>query len=134
MNTTQFVAFLRKLADAAERDPSGFSEWVGKSAAPSKLPPVKKSAKGQRPSGSDPALVARALEDLQRSESREQGFDILKNLSLSRRELEAVAKARSIHVARDDNLARLEEKLVEHIIGSRLNSLAIRGTPPDSNK
>jgi hypothetical protein len=54
------------------------------------------------------------LDELMKSATREAASDILDKLDLTRKEL-------------DDNVKRIKEKLIEAIVGSRLNSLAIRG-------
>jgi hypothetical protein len=60
--------------------------------------------------------------------NREAGASLLRELSLSKRELLDLARHRSLHIMKDDSLRRIEEKLVEAVIGSKLNSLAIRGS------
>ena len=54
-------------------------------------------------------------------------MQILEKLDFTRRDLEAMARDRNVHVTKDDNVRRIKEKLVEVIVGSRLNSAAIRG-------
>lgn len=82
----------------------------------------------RRPLKSDHLSSVEVLERLQRAASREEGQGILAELRLTRRELVAVAHERSVHITKQDSVSRIEEKLVEAIIGSRLNSQAIRGT------
>jgi polynucleotide 5'-kinase involved in rRNA processing len=67
------------------------------------------------------------LENLSRSLSREEGAHLLDRVDLNRKELEKLARLRNIHVTKYDNIAKIKEKLVEVIIGSRLSSRAIRG-------
>jgi hypothetical protein len=64
---------------------------------------------------------------LQQARTRDEGTSILVDLNLTKRELVAIARARSVHITKEDNIRRIEEKLVEALIGSRLNSQAIRG-------
>ena len=68
------------------------------------------------------------IDDLQRSTTREEAASLLGSFKLSRRQLTDLARVRSVHVTKDDNIARIEEKLIEAVVGSRLNSEAIRGT------
>jgi hypothetical protein len=75
----------------------------------------------------DQFKIEKVFLDLRRSENRDAGARILDTAGLSRKELELIARNRSIHVTKDDNIPRIKEKLVESIIGSRLNSRAIRG-------
>lgn len=67
------------------------------------------------------------LDRLRNAIDRSDGEVILRDLNLSRRELLDLAHSRSIHIAKEDNVRKIEEKLVESIIGSKLNSKAIRG-------
>jgi hypothetical protein len=68
------------------------------------------------------------LNRLQTSPDREAGSQLLRELRLSKRDLLDLARDRSVHITKEDSLRRIEEKLVEAIIGSKLNSQAIRGT------
>lgn len=67
------------------------------------------------------------LNRLQTAPDREAGAMLLRELSLSKRDLLELARTRSVHITKEDSLRRIEEKLVEAIIGSKLNSQAIRG-------
>jgi hypothetical protein len=73
-----------------------------------------------------------ALEELlvQLSEmsKRTAGSRLLDESNLSRKQLEALARLRNVHVTKDDNVAKIKEKLIEAIIGARLSSRAIRGS------
>ena len=75
----------------------------------------------------DQFKIERVFLDLRRSENRDAGARILDTAGLNRKELELIARNHSIHVTKDDNIPRIKEKLVESIIGSRLNTNAIRG-------
>lgn len=71
------------------------------------------------------------FDDIQRNlsaaESTEAGFKILDKVRLSRAELEKMARSLDLPVMKQDSVGRLEEKIVEALIGSRLNSRAVRG-------
>lgn len=92
--------------------------------------------KSARSSGSQPSRkvkistseVEYLLDQLNKSQTREAAFELLERMNLTRNELIAVARPRNVHVTKDDDVRRIKEKLVEAAIGSRLNSLAIRGT------
>jgi hypothetical protein len=71
--------------------------------------------------------LEKVLGELSQMSTRAAGAELLDGLELSRKELEALAKLRKIHVMKDDNVARIKEKIVEVVIGARLNSRAIRG-------
>lgn len=65
---------------------------------------------------------------IEKAANRADGEQILREASLNKRDLTYLARSRSVHVTKEDNVARIEEKLVEALIGSRLSSDAIRGT------
>jgi hypothetical protein len=75
----------------------------------------------------DESEIKKILLNLENARSRQDGSDILEEHSLSRVELMRLAKLRNIHVTKSDNVERINEKLVEAIIGARLGSIAIRG-------
>ena len=85
-----------------------------------------------RPSISDGELqnVFTRLADL---ESREAGIELLKVRIPTRKLLEAFARRIDMPVRKDDNIDRMRERIVDQTIGSRLNSLAIRGGSKDGN-
>jgi hypothetical protein len=60
-------------------------------------------------------------------QSTEAGFEILDEARLTRAELERMARSLDLPVMKQDSIRRLEEKLIEALIGSRLNSRAVRG-------
>jgi hypothetical protein len=70
---------------------------------------------------------ARLLDDLRAVESTEAGFTILREAELTRSELERLSRSLDLPVTKQDSAGHLEEKVVEALIGSRLNSRAIRG-------
>ncbi|MDC7785322.1 hypothetical protein PQJ75_21240 [Rhodoplanes sp. TEM] len=65
--------------------------------------------------------------ELNVAESTEEGFRILRNFQLTRFELERIARKLEIAVMKQDTVLRLEEKIIEALVGSRLNSRAVRG-------
>ena len=60
--------------------------------------------------------------------SRDAARELLSSLSPTRRVLIEAAKLREVHVARHDTVASISEKLVENVVGSRLDSARIRGS------
>lgn len=76
----------------------------------------------------DPVALEQVLGQLSALTTRASGGELLERLELSRKELEALAKLRSIHVTKNDDLPRIKEKLIEGTIGARLSSRAIRGS------
>jgi hypothetical protein len=67
------------------------------------------------------------LRKLSEFSTRQEGLEFIGQMDLRRKELEMLAKLRSIHVTKEDTVERIREKLVEALIGARLNSQAIRG-------
>lgn len=70
---------------------------------------------------------ARLRDDLRAVESTEAGFTILREAQLTRSDLERLSRSLDLPVTKNDSVGRLEEKVIEALIGSRLNSRAIRG-------
>jgi hypothetical protein len=65
--------------------------------------------------------------ELAKQPSRESARDLLISLAPSRRVLVEAAKIREVHVAKEDTISTISEKLVENVVGSRLDSARIRG-------
>ena len=68
------------------------------------------------------------LDELRGSESRVDGERLLGSLALTRRELEAAARLLDVRVSKEDDSARLREKIIQASVGARLGSRAVRGT------
>jgi hypothetical protein len=66
-------------------------------------------------------------DDLSAATSTDAGAAILHDAQLSRSELERLARLLDLPVMKQDSVGRLEEKVIEALIGSRLNSRAVRG-------
>jgi hypothetical protein len=114
---------LRQLAEVIERNPAALEKFLSSVSSP----PGKTAGFAKLPAYSDAERVGEILSDLQTATSRDEAARILRLFNLTRRELVELARARSVHVRKEDNVSRIEEKLIESIIGARLNSLAIRG-------
>jgi hypothetical protein len=63
---------------------------------------------------------------MQRAQTREEGGHILEAASMTRAELEKVARHLNLPILTQDKIERLREKILEATVGSRLNSAAIR--------
>lgn len=74
-----------------------------------------------------PLDVPGLAEALQSLNSRDEGFSLIGANSLTRRELEQLARLLKTPVLKTDNMERLTQKVIESSIGARLNSAAIRG-------
>lgn len=127
-----FARLLRRMAELIEAmDDTEFEDFLGdiRSARPTpKSAGSRRTPRQEPPAKSDSYTSREIVNRLQEADTREEGALILEQLHLTRRELVAVAHARSVHVTKEDNISRIEQKLIEAIIGSRLNSQAIRGT------
>jgi hypothetical protein len=113
---------LRQVADIIESMDAGEFQHFLASGKP------VRTAKASASKKIDERRIEEIVSRLQIARTREEGTSLLERQNLSRRELVAVANAQSVHVTTNDNIFRIIEKLVEAIIGSRLNSLAIRGS------
>jgi hypothetical protein len=130
MQRSALARILRKIANAIEQ--SNVADWndfdieLKQSKSHSKLP---RGYETQSTTNADirPKEVEDLLELLAKAPTREAASEILEKLDFTRKELVALARPRSVHVTKDDNVQRIKEKLIEAIVGSRLNSLAIRG-------
>jgi hypothetical protein len=127
----QFAHLLRRLAKLIEQ--RGFDEveqvllaLEGSTSMPARS---RETSTQRRPAGAKSSLgTDEIMRRLAEAPNREAGASLLRELSLSKRELLDLARHRSLHIMKDDSLRRIEEKLVEAVIGSKLNSLAIRGS------
>jgi len=59
--------------------------------------------------------------------TRDDGAKILELEARNRRQLSEIARAADVYVTKEDPVGLIQEKIVEALIGARLNSLAIRG-------
>jgi hypothetical protein len=71
-------------------------------------------------------VINSVAQKLQTLASTDAGYRSLQEASLSRRELEALARSIDLPVRKDIRAADLEDLIVNVTIGGRLNSLAIR--------
>ncbi|WHA41921.1 hypothetical protein [Agrobacterium larrymoorei] len=155
-NSTKLADFLRKIADAIEPlDAPSLDAFLRQNSVPiasdvgkndresakasgglSKKTPKAKTAgrvqtkrkKSQSPPSKGLEELRNILSELQNANARDVGTRVLKNHKLIKADLIALAKLADVHIMKNDTVSRLEEKLVETLIGSRLNSQAIRGT------
>lgn len=59
--------------------------------------------------------------------SRDEGRNLLDRAKLTKKELERLARLMDLPVLREDDAEKLRQRILEHSIGARLNSQAIRG-------
>jgi hypothetical protein len=132
MQRALVVRILREMADAIEKQDNDVLNRLilalkldsdsRKTKTPRKATPVR-----SRLSQSNPMLLALLLRDLQEAPNRDAGSEILERSKLNRQELTDLARLTNVHVSKDNDVPKIKEKLIESIIGSRLNSRAIRG-------
>jgi hypothetical protein len=129
MKGKQLAHFLRAIAQAVENaDDSQIDNLIASlSRLTSNERTTKPSSKPPR-QDVDEASLQETLERIGMLSSREEGLKLLEQLDFKRKDLLALAKHRDVHTSKDDSVLRLREKLVERLIGARLNSQAIRGT------
>jgi len=124
--------FLRQIAAIVEEmDSEQLVQFAKELKLKSRRPPAKPTFHNPKKTPSfkkpDPLLLERIFRDLQGSETRESGSQILDAQQLSKEDLSRLARMAQVHFTKDDNVIRMKEKIIETTIGSRLGSLAIRG-------
>lgn len=72
--------------------------------------------------------IRRIIDHLQNALTTEDGISILREATLSRTILEKIVRSLDMPVMKQDSVSRLEEKVIEGLVGSRLNSRAVRGS------
>jgi hypothetical protein len=131
MNGQELARFLRALAKSVERMPLGEIERLPELLEKLVIEePAKEKRRSQGPPKSEKfgqAPLLQILTELRQAPSRESGSDILERNDLTRAELTSLARLAQINITKKDDIPRIREKVIESIIGSRLNSLAIRG-------
>ncbi|HUB08005.1 MAG TPA: hypothetical protein VMB50_13425 [Myxococcales bacterium] len=132
----RLARLLRALADLVDKFPpekiaelaSGQLSLVASAAVSAKV-----DKRRARPPAPSEATLRELAERLRSLSSRAEGDKVLADASLSKRDLERLARAMSLPVTRNDNGDRLREKVIEASIGSRLISSAIRGGSVDTS-
>lgn len=128
MHGKQLARVFRALARAVEDLEEGQIETFISGLlqfAPDSLP--QKQPARARHSKVDRFALDEVLHKLSEFSTREEGHRFIVEMDFRRKELEMLAKLRSIHLAKEDTVDKIREKLVEAVIGARLNSQAIRG-------
>lgn len=64
---------------------------------------------------------------LRQVNTREEGMEFLNREVTNRRELAQVSRVADVYISKEDTIDKIREKLIEALVGSRLNSMAIRG-------
>lgn len=122
-------ALLRALADAIdeldEREFAGVLSAAGLQRL-AQDPQTKRSNASRSVSKDEEMLANEIMLNLTQTASREAAHELIKKYNPNRRVLVKLAKMRDVHIVKQDNGAIVVEKLVENIVGSRLDSEAIR--------
>lgn len=126
MSTPEVARLLRAIADLIEASGSAnisalTSEITQLAPKSSRKLPTTVNRREPRP---DVPVIS---ERLIAASGREEAFEILTEARLTRKELTELSRGHNIHVVKTDNIETIEGKIVESLVGSRLNSKAIRG-------
>lgn len=89
--------------------------------------PAREGADGLASRKDEGIDYVRLQESLRTVDSISAGLAKLADAQLTRMELERFARALDLPVMRQDSVGRLEDKILEALVGSRLNSRAVRG-------
>jgi hypothetical protein len=134
MDQRQSLAkLLRRLAEIIERGSDEDFEAILSGQAKLVAPNGSVRVRGKRGADSVHLGLSREKElaglgeHLRSLESRDEGIALLRGADLQKRDLERLARLMNLPVLREDDAEKLRQKIVEHGIGSRLNSRAIRG-------
>lgn len=126
ISNTDILEVLLPLIDAIKADdPVAFAEAkrrVGQLRRAPSARPTKRSGTAT----TDRAKVDRVYDALLKAPTREAGADALSSEAPNRNELVAIARLGKVHVTKVDTVEKIEEKLVESLIGAKLSSAAIR--------
>lgn len=124
MMKTEIAALLRAIADVIERNSP--TEIAAVTAALTGT--AERSQKGRLASKkSTPAPLSEITKALLEFSDRDEALRFLAERSLNKKELTALARSNNVHVVKEDNVEKIVSRIVEALVGSRLNSLAIRG-------
>lgn len=128
MDKNKLVRAIRLLASTIETMSDAEIDAFFAGMAAGELQAAKPAARrSKRPGKTDLGEVDEMIANLQSANSREAAASYLGNLRLTRRDLTAMARRAHVHITKEDNVEQVEQKLVEALVGARLNSLAIRG-------
>jgi hypothetical protein len=92
---------------------------------------LRQRPRSQSKERAEPADVQSQAEalmgELASKSSRAEAAEFLAALAPSKRVLIEAAKMREVHIVKQDSLKTISEKLIENVVGSRLDSARIRG-------
>jgi hypothetical protein len=131
-NPNRRGALLRLVADILDRlsddDVSALLEGR------SRLELARRTAGAKTPRSKTNVVDSSALvRRLQDARTRADAAVILQGDGMTKVALEAIARSLDLPILRSDTAQRLRDKIVEAVIGYRINSEAIRGRAPDGS-
>jgi hypothetical protein len=128
MSTREIANLLRAIADLIERNnlPEIEALTTAMARGASNQRPKKTSDLGKPKYRALPDLSAIATRILDASD-RAEAKEILERENLTRKELTQLGQAHNVHIVKEDKVELIEAKIIEALVGSRLNSRAIRG-------
>jgi hypothetical protein len=128
MSTREIASLLRAIADVIERN--SLTEIEALTTALTQRSGNQRTKKpsdlGKPKYRALPDLSALASRILD-AQDREEAKEILEREALTRKELTQLGQAHNVHIVKEDKVELIEAKIVEALVGSRLNSKAIRG-------
>lgn len=127
INLLDSPLLLRRLADAIERLSADEQSRLLDTAYEIELRPVRRRQKSS--SIGEPELdISRLVSDLSAFDSRERALHHLIEVASTRVQVERVARFLDIPIAKHDKVEMLRDRVIEATVGSRLRSIAIKGT------
>ena len=125
MSTPEIANLLRAIANLIERNNpeeiAALTNAMEQGGEPRRKKQIGESRARQLPDLD--ALATRILDAADRVEANQ----ILESERLTRKELMKLGQAHNVHIVKEDKVETIEAKIVEALVGSRLNSKAIRG-------
>lgn len=128
MSSREIANLLRAIADVIERsnvsDIESLTEAMSRGGRNQRAKTSSGSGKQKDNAAADfSGLAARIID----SRDREEAKQIIEREGLTRKELTQLGQAHNVHIVKEDKVDLIETKIVEALVGSRLNSKAIRG-------
>lgn len=127
MSNPEIVRLLRAIADVIEKSSPAEIAALTRSLKDSKSSRRRKATASENALELSRPNLDEIAEKLLAGSDRDQAMKLLADENLSRKELAALARNHNVHVVKEDSIGTIETKIVEALVGSRLNSRAIRG-------
>ncbi|EAV44483.1 hypothetical protein SIAM614_04955 [Roseibium aggregatum IAM 12614] len=125
MASPEIVKLLRAIADVIEcGDAEKIKAVTDSLSGQAKLSRAYLTEKDKSRNSIDFSEITKKLVS---AETREEGIKILSDFRLTRKALIRLGRENNVHIVREDKVSIIETKIVEALVGSRINSKAIRG-------